>query len=193
MNLTNSRYVQVLLSGGIDSSACVAFYLEHGFSVSGAFIDYGQAANLNEAHAAKIISEYYKIPLKQFMCSGFHKKKEGYIRGRNAFFLIAALMELSEKKSIIAMGIHSGTEYIDCSSMFINDMQSIFDSYTNGVIQIGVPFLKWTKNDIWSFCKSRSVPIDLTYSCELGLEQPCGKCLSCHDLEVLYASSQKKA
>lgn len=42
------------------------------------------------------------------------------------------------------------------------------------------------KIEVWEYAKSKRVPINLTYSCELGLKQPCGKCPSCKDLIILY-------
>ena len=107
--------------------------------------------------------------------------------GRNAFFLHAALMAFKYTTGIIAIGVHSDTPYYDCSEQFIRDMQLSFDLYTDGRVGIGAPFLHWNKRDIWEYCHSKKVPIQLTYSCELGRDQPCGQCLSCKDLEALHA------
>jgi 7-cyano-7-deazaguanine synthase len=179
----------VLLSGGLDSSACVAFYKNLNFSVHGIFIDYGQIAAKRELSAARSISKYYDIPLHQLKWSGLNQKGAGLIVGRNAFLLMAALMELPLSSGILAIGIHAGTNYLDCSKSFVKEMQSLFDLYTGGCIQIGAPFIGCNKKDIWDYCISNDVPVQLTYSCEKGLKQPCGQCLSCKDLEVLYACS----
>jgi len=179
----------VLLSGGIDSSACVSFYMDQGFSTEGMFIDYGQIALPREIRAAESIAEHYRIPLKKLKWSGGQQKKSGFICGRNAFLLFSGLMELRQETAILAIGIHSGTTYQDCSMSFVRKMQGLFDVYTHGRVQIGTPFLKWLKGDIWHYLKSRGVPLNLTYSCELGEDQPCGHCLSCRDLEILYAST----
>ena len=184
---SRKKKVWVLLSGGIDSSACLAFYLEEGFSVNGVFVDYGQLAAHQEKESAENIAKHYRIKLEKIEWSGLRHKNAGLIQGRNAFLLMAALMEIPKEVGTLAIGIHSGTSYVDCAPVFVCKMQSIFDMYTNGSIQIGTPFLKWTKRDIWDFCKSRKVPVGLSYSCEKGLSQPCGKCLSCRDLEKLYA------
>ncbi len=181
--------VEILLSGGIDSTACLAFYQEQGFSVQGTFIEYGQLASQRESSAAQAIADYFGVRLLHLKWGGQRQKESGLIQGRNAFLLLGALMEMTEEISILGIGIHSGTRYLDCEPQFIVRMQSIFDIYTGGRVQIGTPFLKWTKHDIWAYCRSKKMPLELTYSCELGLDQPCGKCLSCHDLEVLYASS----
>lgn len=179
--------VAVLLSGGIDSTACAAFYLELGFLVHGLFVDYGQAAVQPEVKAAKAIAAHYNISLVMLRWHGQREKREGLVLGRNAFLIFGALMEVPENVSILATGVHSGTDYFDCSPSFVKSAQSLIDMYTGGALQLGVPFLNWSKGDIWSFCKSQQVPVELTYSCERGEAQPCGKCLSCRDLEALYA------
>lgn len=186
---SNHAVVEVLLSGGIDSTACLAFYQEQGFSVQSTFIEYGQLASQRESKAARAIADHFGVRLMHLKWTGGSPKDSGLINGRNAFILIGALMETTEKVSTLGIGIHSGTHYLDCGPHFIMRMQSVFDIYTGGRVQIGTPFLRWTKNDIWAYCISKKVPLELTYSCELGLDQPCGKCLSCHDLDVLNAIS----
>jgi 7-cyano-7-deazaguanine synthase len=187
--ISNGRRAWVLLSGGIDSSACVAFYLEQEFRVAGIFVDYGQIAMPREVRAAEAVAKHYRIPLTKLKWTGVQEKPSGLILGRNAFLLVGALMELPEDRGILSIGIHAGTHYQDCKGPFVRKMQSLFDTYTKGKIQIGIPFLKWIKSDIWQYSISRRVPLDLTYSCERGENQPCGLCLSCQDLERLYAST----
>jgi len=104
--------VWVLLSGGIDSAACVAFYLEQRFFVNGIFVDYGQVAAPREIEAAMSIAKHYHIPLVKLAWSGLQKRSIGFICGRNAFLLVGALMELPEEAGILALGIHAGTDYL---------------------------------------------------------------------------------
>lgn len=179
----------VLLSGGIDSTACLAYYLDHGARVEALFIDYGQAAAKREASAARLICQHFRVPLKTLKLAGASRKNAGLIVGRNAFLLLSAELESNGRSRIVALGIHSGTKYPDCSPIFVAKMQSIFDIYAGGVLQIAAPFLKWRKPDVWAFAKARNVPLRLTYSCERGLRQPCASCESCLDLEALRASS----
>jgi len=182
------QHVLVLLSGGIDSCACVSYYIAQGASVNALFIDYGQISSQREADAALKICENYNISLDKVTISGFKSFSDGYILGRNSLLLYTAIMSFRHAAGIIALGIHSGTNYSDCSQEFIKVMQASFDIYTDGCIQIGAPFIKFNKLGIWNYCKSENIPVQLTYSCELGRDQPCGKCLSCKDLEALYAS-----
>ncbi len=109
--------------------------------------------------------------------------------GRNAFLLMTGLMEYREQSGLLVIGIHAGTNYLDCTHHFIRLMQSLFDLYCGGTIQIDAPFIEFTKSDIIALCKAYSVPLELTYSCELGEDQPCGGCLSCKDVEIYNVSS----
>jgi 7-cyano-7-deazaguanine synthase len=96
-------------------------------------------------------------------------------------------MEFGKRNGIIALGVHAGTPYIDCSQEFIKAIQSTFDDYSDGRIRIGAPFVEWKKQDIWLYCQEKQVPVKLTYSCEKGCKPPCGRCLSCRDRKALYA------
>lgn len=153
----------------------------------GLFVNYGQLASPREDSAAAAICRHYEIPLQRIAVTGYENLSNGYVVGRNAFLLHTALMAFRPSTGIIALGIHSGTPYVDCTADFLRHMQASFDLYTNGRIRVDAPFLHWNKREIWEFCREADVPLGLTYSCENGLEQPCGKCGSCKDLEALYA------
>lgn len=185
--LSSRCSVLVLLSGGIDSTACVYFYLAAGLRVNCLFIDYGQVSACREWSSAQKIAAYFHTTVKIITCNGTSRKSSGEIVGRNAFLLTTALLEVGNVPGIIAIGVHAGTSYQDCSAPFIKSMQNIYDDYTSGQLKLGTPFLEWSKRDIWEYCKEKKVPLHLTYSCELGREQPCGACSSCADLEALYA------
>jgi 7-cyano-7-deazaguanine synthase len=175
----------VLISGGMDSAACIDFYQRQRFVVTGLHIAYGQPASRQEVAAATAIAHHYGIPLTIIRLVGPRPKSDGELLGRNAFLLFTALMEIVDHPAIIALGIHSGTPYYDCSPSFLTAVQSIIDGQCDGRIRVAAPFVEWTKKEIWDYSVEHRVPIDLTYSCERGLDHPCGLCLSCRDMEAL--------
>lgn len=181
----------VLVSGGVDSAACIDFYVRQGFRVDALHVDYGQLAAAREFDAATAIASHYGIRLRFIRLVGSRPKPASELLGRNALLVFAALMEIEAPAAILALGIHSGTPYYDCSSSLIAAVQSIIDGQCNGRIRIAAPFLKWTKREIWDYCLAHQVPIDLTYSCERGLDPPCGICLSCRDMEALRACEKQ--
>ena len=177
----------MLLSGGIDSSACLNFYKTTGRTPCALFVDYGQLASRSELRAAQAIASHYGVDLKVASWRGVLDKGVGSIVGRNAFLLSVALMESPPTVSIAAVGVHSGTDYTDCSEKFIEKMQSVYDVYTDGKVQVAAPFVTWSKGEVFAYAISEDVPIELTYSCEAGTDDGCGKCFSCQDREVLAA------
>lgn len=171
----------VLLSGGIDSAACVRYYLDLGFRVEGLFIDYGQSARQNERKSATKIAKYYGIPLDRVSLSSNNDFGPGEIRGRNAFFIVSALMAKPKLTGLLALGIHSGSLYYDCGEKFINLMRELVTDYTDGTVQLDFPLIEMDKREIYDYCGVHNVPLELTYSCELGTVPPCGSCPSCRD------------
>lgn len=176
-----SPEVLILLSGGLDSAACVDFYTDLGRPTVSLFFDYGQLAAMEERKAAQSIADHYAVDLLTVSWNGVQQKGEGKVNARNGFLLMSALMEKPETVTTLVLGIHAGTEYIDCTPEFISQMQTVFDLYSDKKIRIAAPFVDWSKVDIWTYAKSRNIPINLTYSCEKGLSPPCGSCLSCLD------------
>lgn len=181
--------VLILLSGGIDSTACLHFYLELGRTPFGLFVDYGQRAAAREWKAVHDVASFYDVSAVRLQWEGIRLKNAGLISGRNAFLIIAALMEKPTPVSVIATGIHSGTGYADCTPEFMERMQAVLSMYQEAHVQLAAPFLEWSKADVIKYCLMRDVPVGLTYSCERGTE-PCGNCLSCKDRELLDVSAQ---
>ena len=186
MRMSDKLEVLILLSGGIDSTACTHLHVQQGMNVSALFIDYSQPSAHLESQAARSVCNFYGIDLAEVKLSGFTPPRGGYILARNIFLLSAALMLSKPASGTIVIGIHSGTAYVDCTEHFLALTKNIFDLYTDGTIALVAPFITYTKKDIYEYCKQFNVPLDLTYSCELGLPQPCGKCATCKDLEVLH-------
>jgi 7-cyano-7-deazaguanine synthase len=177
--------VNLLLSGGIDSTALAAFYLSRNVVVKGFHFNYGHPNFVGEKRAVEKISSHYKIPVTtiDFGLSMASNKGEYYCR--NAILLLSAASISSSKSARFAIGIHADTPYYDCSKTFVDDIQKLFDGYFNGSIQIEAPFLELTKGQILSLCELLKVPVEITYSCERSSDIPCGECLSCIDRKAL--------
>jgi 7-cyano-7-deazaguanine synthase len=178
--------VLVLLSGGVDSTACLDFYIDLGCDPCALFVGHGQPAERHEARAARAIASHYGVSIACLRMMQARQKTSGLISGRNAFLVTTAMMERPPSVSVVAVGIHAGTGYADCSVEFVEGMQTVLDLYSEG-LQLVAPFLEWTKANILEYCRLKDVPLGLTYSCERGLASPCGECLSCLDRKALDA------
>lgn len=186
------KSVIVLFSGGIDSAACICYYLSQKFKVIPVYINYGQKSYLMEITSAKKIASFYNLDLKELIFVNGCSYEKGEIQARNAFFLISTALSFPGYTGIISLGIHSGTRYYDCSVSFITDMVRIFDGYFDGRVKIDAPFLNWSKKMIVDYSIDNNVPTHLTYSCENGTNPPCGNCLSCLDRVSLNVGSKVK-
>lgn len=176
-----SRRAIVLASGGIDSTACLFYYKELGHDVEAIFIDYGHPANLVEHEHLESLCKHYSIPYSLVKVSGIDVGSQWEIRGRNAFFMLATLMAKSTFTGLLSLGVHRSSLYYDCSQQFINLMSTLVSDYTQGTVQLDLPLMDMDKVSIVQYCRSRKVPLELTYSCQVGSIPPCGKCPSCKD------------
>lgn len=185
-----SKNALVLFSGGLDSTACVKFYKDLSYNVSAIFVDYGQRSRFQEYKSVCTLSKIFKIEVKMVSLKGIEREMNGEILGRNLLLLSTALFSVPFEIGVIAMGLHSGTNYWDCSQTFVNKSNELLSLHTGGKISLGVPFIEWNKFHIMKFLSLNKVDIEYTYSCELGLEQPCGNCVSCQDIISLNASKK---
>ncbi|MGH9893866.1 MAG: 7-cyano-7-deazaguanine synthase [bacterium] len=185
--LRQKSSVAVLISGGIDSTALLAFYLRERFDVRPLFVDFGQPAAKQELRAARAVCKHYGVHLSIMSLRSRVALSVGEIPGRNAFLLFAAVLVFGMKPGIIAIGIHEGPPYYDCTEGFLKSIQTVVDGYAAGRVKVAAPFLTWGKQVIREFCKKARVPVGSTYSCEKGGVRPCGHCLSCKDREALDA------
>ena len=176
----DSIEILVLLSGGIDSAACLHFYHRLGRSTGCLFLNYGQPANVREEHPATAIARYYAVPLMVRRLTGCGPKTTGEIAGRNTFLVGTGLLERTPSVRGVALGIHAGTPYPDCSPRFVAAAQELA-TLQSVRVDILAPFLLWTKADVLTYCADEHVPVHLTYSCEAGDPSPCGRCSSCLD------------
>jgi 7-cyano-7-deazaguanine synthase len=189
MKKSDHQTATVLLSGGVDSAACAHFYLAQGVRVHPLFVSYEQPASDAELKSARAICKFYGIALRVVTVRGLRIPSSGEIPGRNLFLVTAALMSGGGESNLIALGVHAGTRYFDCSPPFTTLCEKLLEGYADGRTRIGAPFLKLNKGQVWSYCKQYHVPVHLAWSCEASGKKACGKCLSCRDRRDLLAGA----
>lgn len=183
--MNKSRHATVLMSGGIDSAACAAFFATQGIAVSALFVDHGQSAATQERTAVRSLAAALGIDVQELAFTGAAPSGSGELIGRNAFLVFAALFATRAQTSLIALGLHAGTPYYDCSPAFLDVINRAVAEHTDNLVQVVAPFVEWTKRDVYDYFIQAGLPIEKTYSCETGGESPCGSCASCLDRKAL--------
>ena len=173
----------VLASGGIDSSCLLHMATQQGLKPTALFVDYGQAAAEAEYEAITKICNSLGTPWRRVQ---FHGAQfgAGEIRGRNAFLMHVALLEFPSSSGVVALGIHAGTGYLDCSPEFLTIIARSYELHTGGAITAAAPFLHWAKQEVYGLVSKLQVPVGFTHSCEAS-NLPCGRCNSCLDRNLL--------
>lgn len=185
LGMERSRRATVLMSGGIDSAACAAFLIEQGLGVSAVFVDHGQAAANCERVAVRSLAAALDIEVQELTLAGAAPFGPGELTGRNAFLVFSAMFATRAQSSRIALGLHAGTPYYDCSPAFIETINRAVAEHTDNAVRVVAPFIEWTKRDVYNYFFQTGLPIELTYSCESGCTPTCGKCASCLDRKAL--------
>jgi len=199
----------VLVSGGLDSSTCLAIAREQGYRCYGLTVDYGQRHDAEIAAAGRIAEHLgvqahrcVQIDLRQFGGSALTDETievpeaggEGipvtYVPARNTVMLSLALAwaEVLEAQSIfIGVNAVDYSGYPDCRPAFIEAFQRLARLATRAGVEgrgvtIHAPLIDLRKAEIISRGTHAGVDYSLTVSCYRADAEgrACGRCDACH-------------
>lgn len=205
--MTNRNAV-VLLSGGLDSSTCLAIAKDQGFTIYALSFDYGQRS-VSELNAARAVAQqigvvqHSVIPLGIGSLGGSaltdaalavpEQESTGipitYVPARNTVFLsyAMALAEVVNAQTIfIGVNARDYSGYPDCRPEFIEAFEVMANLATKAAVEghrmkIEVPLIQLTKGEIIAQGDRLGVDYSLTVSCyQADAEgRACGRCDSC--------------
>lgn len=117
---------------------------------------------------------------------------------RNGLFLSAATCMFAgrwDEDIEIYLGNNKSDCYLDgypdCTPKFIEHMNAALDIATCGRVRIVCPLQDLSKEEIAKLAVSKSVPIELTWSCYRSGDKPCGVCASCRLRESALSTAKK--
>jgi 7-cyano-7-deazaguanine synthase len=189
----------VLLSGGLDSATSAAQAIADGYELIALSLHYGQRHD-RELIAAKRVADHLGIKehfvvdvnLAQWGGSALTDQavdvptdgvKPGvipitYVPGRNTVFLAIAL-SLAEAKG--AEAIYLGINAVDYSGYPVQHLATLSSKagLEGNAPKLVAPLVMDSKVDIVQRALRLSLPIQLTWSCYQGDDEPCGLCDSC--------------
>ncbi len=206
--MTESKRAVVLLSGGLDSTTCLAIARKDGYDCYAMTFDYGQRHESELAAAQRVVDHLGASDLKTIQInmgdiggSALTDKTidvpvsptQGipvtYVPARNTVFLSLALgwAEVLDADAIyIGVNAVDYSGYPDCRPAFIDAFENLANLATKrGVegrpIQIKAPLLQLSKSDIIQKGSQLGVDYSLTVSCYQADQQgrACGQCDSC--------------
>lgn len=197
----------VVLSGGLDSTVCMALAVEAtGVAPLALTFDYGQRHRVELDRAAGVAghyrSEHLVVRLDTAAWGGsaltdptidvpIGGSSSGipvtYVPARNSIFLAVAL-GVAEARDLDAVWIgvnaidYSG--YPDCRPEFIEAFRGVARTgQKRGVegnpVELRTPLIDCTKEEIVRLGIGHDAPLALTWSCYLGGDQPCRTCDAC--------------
>lgn len=199
----------VLLSGGLDSTVCMAVAQSKGYQLFPISFNYNQRHDREIVSATKVANYYQaakhiviKTNMDAIGGSALTDKDlavpQGdtanaeipvtYVPARNLIFLSYALgyAEVTgADKIFIGVNALDYSGYPDCRPEFINLFQQVADYSTKAGVQdqrkitIETPLLHLSKKEIVLLGNDLHAPLELTTSCYNGGETACGQCDSC--------------
>ena len=203
-----SKKAVILLSGGMDSTTCLAIAKDKGYECYAISFDYGQR-NSSELEASRVIAKAYGVKAHKLLTLSLRDiggsaltddsidipEEESlgipvtYVPARNALFLSLAL---GWAEVLGAYNIYIGANYVDysgypdCRPEFLDAFERMSNLATKAGIEgnylhIHAPLLKLSKADIINEGCRLGVDYSITVSCYQANEKglACGVCESC--------------
>ena len=166
---------------------CAHLMKKDGYDVRGVFVHYGQASATFEEKAAKEVAKQLNIPLHEVLITSPDSGKfsSGEIRGRNLLLASAAITFAPIESGLVVLGVHAGTPYFDCSAVFLDELRNLVENMSDGRFSLSAPLINLEKPEIYDYLKNNRLCFESTYSCEAGILNGCGVCLSCQDRRAL--------
>lgn len=199
----------VLLSGGLDSTVCMAVAKSRDLEIFPISFDYHQRHRI-ELYSARKVAAFYGVGRHLIVETNMEaiggsaltdpgiNVPEGdieradvpitYVPARNLIFLSYALSYaevLQAQYVFIGVNAVDYSGYPDCRPEFIQRFQALADFSTKSAavdrrhIKIATPLQTLSKKEIVLLGQRLGAPLALTHSCYKGGEKACGVCDSC--------------
>ncbi|GGS28415.1 7-cyano-7-deazaguanine synthase QueC [Deinococcus knuensis] len=206
MTNQNKRAV-VLLSGGLDSSTVLGMATRDGYACTALSFRYGQRHTVELERAATVAAHFgadhrvIDINIGSFGGSALTDEnivvptdgtEDGvipptYVPGRNTVFIAVGLSlaeAIDAERVFLGINAVDYSGYPDCRPEYLSAYQTLADLATKAGLEgrgavLTAPLAEMTKADIVREALAVGVPIDVTWSCYQGGEEPCGVCDSC--------------
>lgn len=207
MSLENKKAV-VCVSGGLDSTTCLAIAKSEGYDCSVLTFDYGQRNRIELEAAKRVVKAFditkhriFKIDINQWGASAMtdhaldipHERSDDvpitYVPARNTIFLSLALAwaeTLGAADIFIGANAIDYSNYPDCRPEYIAAFENMANLATRAGVEgqqlkIHTPLILMTKSDIVKQGAALGVDYGITLSCYDPIDGlACGECDACY-------------
>lgn len=181
----------ILLSGGLDSLACLAWAKQRESSISAIFFDYGQPAAVRERAASQDIASRLRVPLTEVrlpLAGGIVDPAADVsiatacvVPGRNIVMLsyAAAVCHASGGGSVVIGCCKAdAAAFPDCRPKTLEMLGKTF-ALAGLKVTIKAPMLRLDKADVVRFLRQHGLDelMAISSSCYAGID--CGRCHAC--------------
>lgn len=189
----------LLLSGGLDSTILLAELCARWTRPLCLTVYYGQR-HAREITSAKAVANFFGCQHRIVDLSGVFpacpltgvgdvpagiafdapEQAATVVPGRNAVLLsVAAAHAANREGREVFIACHASDEavYPDCRPAFMSSIGSALKQASG--VRVEAPYLKLTRQQVVAIGRDLTAPFQLTWSCYLGGETPCGRCGAC--------------
>ena len=187
-----------LVSGGLDSTLMAVLAQDLGEEQYPLFVDFGQCAKTRELAACRRSLATLGIPEPVVMnVSGFGRiirsgltdqtlrvYEDAFTPGRNLLFLmVGAAYAHQVGADTVGIGLlHEDTCFFpDQTLAFLSSAEAVLALAIDRPIRVAAPLASFHKADVVALAREKG--IKQTYSCHVGDEAPCGRCIACREFE----------
>ena len=183
-----------LMSGGLDSTTLLYDLLDQGYKAHCLLYDYGQRhikeLSFAEATCAKLGVAFDKItlPPQLFERSALTTSSDPLIGtptvvpNRNMVLIaMAASYALSHGCTAVSCAVNGDDAevYPDCRAEFMKHLNAALRCCHTRRMEVHLPYIVRTKAKVVDIAWRLKVPLEETWSCYAGGDEPCGQCGAC--------------
>jgi len=183
----------VLLSGGLDSAAALAWGHQNFSEVRAITFQYHLRPFRERLAVFRLLQHFpsslLEIPLSflketvDFDRSFAEKVPQGYLSNRNMIFYSIAAHFAEMQHCDVLIGGHTAEDrdaFPDAGPAFLKRLENLInEAMQMKNICIELPLSQYSKLQVLEKAQEWKVPLDCTWSCYWDKSLPCGECVSC--------------
>lgn len=211
MPIALKKSALIVLSGGMDSAAALAYYHRLGYRTEAISFDYGQRHRVELAHAVKVAEQFFtphrvvnlstlrelfgassqtdqRVPVPHGHYEDISMRKT-VVPNRNMIMTsVAVAWAITRQLQNVVLGVHAGDHavYPDCRAPFVEALAKTVEVCDYTPPRVVAPFLHMSKAEICTVGTLCGVDWSRTWSCYEGGLHHCGLCGTCTERKEAF-------